>query len=225
MKALPPAHGGRGLTDRPAPRFSTCSSGPARFRPTIWPPGWASPPWPCASIWPRSKTEGLATPAPAGAARKGRGRPLTLWQASEAANDHFPDSHSLLAVDLLGQMKKAFGEDGPRSPARLAHQRPGSRLWRRTARAKTLKGRLEALRRIRESEGYMPELRRDPQGGASSSSRITARSARPPASARACAARSWPCSAVLLGPGVRVERTDHILAGATRCAYRVTETS
>ena len=27
----------------------------------------------------------------------------------------------------------------------------------------------------------------------------------------------------ILGPGCRVERTDHILAGARRCAYRITE--
>jgi predicted ArsR family transcriptional regulator len=25
----------------------------------------------------------------------------------------------------------------------------------------------------------------------------------------------------VLGPGARVERTDHILAGARRCAYRI----
>ena len=41
-----------------------------------------------------------------------RGRPAKYWRATEKASAHFPDAHAHLAIDLIGQMKKAFGDDG-----------------------------------------------------------------------------------------------------------------
>lgn len=166
--------------------------------------------------------DGLATPAPVEAKARTRGRPLTLWRASEAADAHFPDSHSLLAADLIGQMKKAFGEAGL---DRLLALRTGDqeRAYRaETDRAKTLKGKLEALTRIREREGYMPELRRDPESGGF----LFVENHCPICSAaKLCQGLCREELALfhrVLGAGISVERVSHILAGAGRCAYRVT---
>lgn len=169
------------------------------------------------------EADGLAAPAPAPAeARaKTRGRPLTRWRASEAADAHFPDSHSLLAADLIGQMKKAFGEAGL---DRLLALRTGDqeRAYRaETDRAKTLKGKLEALTRIREREGYMPEFRRDPESGGF----LFVENHCPICSAaKLCQGLCREELALfhrVLGAGTRIERVSHILAGAGRCAYRI----
>ena len=172
------------------------------------------------------QAEGLAAPAPAERKAKSRGRPLTLWRATEAADAHFPDSHSLLAVDLLGQMKRAFGEEGLDRLLALRTQDQERAYRAETDRAKTLKARLEALARIREREGYMPEVKRDPdaKGGF-----LFVENHCPICSAaRQCQNLCREELALfrrVLGEGVQVERISHILAGAGRCAYRVVATA
>jgi predicted ArsR family transcriptional regulator len=167
------------------------------------------------------EANGLAAPAPAEPKAKSRGRPLTLWRATEAADAHFPDSHSLLAVDLLGQMKKTFGDDGLDRLLALRTADQERAYGAELARAKSLKGRLDALVRIREREGYMPELRRDARSG----SYLFVENHCPICSAaRLCQGLCREELALfrrVLGEDVHVERTDHILAGAGRCAYRV----
>lgn len=173
--------------------------------------------------------EGLAAPAAAESSKaqskvKTRGRPLTLWQATEAAGAHFPDSHSLLAVDLLAQMKKAFGEEGLDSLLALRTQDQERAYRAETDRATTLRARLEALARIRAREGYMPALRPDPESGGF----LFVENHCPICSAaRACQNLCREELALfrrVLGEGVSVERVSHILAGAGRCAYRVKAT-
>src|SRR6202051_2928502 len=41
-----------------------------------------------------------------------RGRPSKLWRATKKAEAHFPNAHSALAVDLIAQARRAFGEKG-----------------------------------------------------------------------------------------------------------------
>lgn len=165
------------------------------------------------------EAEGLIEPVAAG--KKGRGRPLTLWQAGESAAAHFPDSHSALAVDLLGQMKKAFGEEGLDRLLTLRTRDQEIAYRAETDRARTLKGRLEALKAIREREGYMPELTRDPGTG----DWLFLENHCPICSAaRLCQGLCREELALfsrVLGKDVTVERISHILAGAGRCAYRV----
>ncbi len=153
---------------------------------------------------------------------RGVGRPTKLWRASEAAARHMADSHSALAVDLITQIRKAFGEDGVDRLLKLrtAEQEQAYRAGMDTKR--TLKGRLDALAKIREREGYMAEVRRGEDG-----EWLFVENHCP-----VCAAASI-CQGLcreelslfrrILGPDVKVERTSHILAGAGRCAYRVTQ--
>lgn len=165
------------------------------------------------------EADGLVAAAPAETKPKSRGRPLTRWQASEAADAHFPDSHSLLAVDLLGQMKKAFGEDGLDRLLALRTKDQAKLYGAAMDGAKSLKARLEALARIREREGYMPELKREGRDWLFVENHCPICSA-----AKLCQGLCREELALfrrLLGPGTHVERTDHILAGARRCAYRI----
>ena len=81
---------------------------------------------------------------------------------------------------------------------------------------------LAALTRLRSDEGYMAEFRRDPE----TSGWLFVENHCPIcAAARLCTGLCREELALfrrVLGKDVRVERVSHILAGAKRCAYRVT---
>ena len=165
------------------------------------------------------EAEGLAAHEAKPAAR---GRPAKYWRATEKAASHFPDSHALLATDLLGQMKKAFGDKGLDALLKLRTIDQAQTYGEALRGASTLKVRLEALAAVRSREGYMAEVRQDPETGAwlfvENHCPICA-------AARLCTGLCREELALfqkVLGRDVTVERVSHILAGAGRCAYRVT---
>jgi predicted ArsR family transcriptional regulator len=150
----------------------------------------------------------------------GRGRPSKLWRATKGAESRFANAHAALAVDLITQMRKAYGEEGLRRLIELRTAEQEKNYLPQIARAKTRKSRLEQLARIRSQEGYMAEVRKDgPDAWLLLEHHCPICSA-----ARTC---SGICREELklfqrvLGKDVRVERASHILAGAERCAYRV----
>jgi len=151
-----------------------------------------------------------------------RGRPVRLWRATDAASAHFADSHSALAADLVVQMKKAFGEEGMDRILKLRNAELEKSYRAKIDRADGLKARLDALAKIRSAEGYMAQVRRDPDSGGwlfvENHCPICA-------AARLCTGLCREELALfhrVLGKTVKVERLSHILAGAGRCAYRVT---
>jgi predicted ArsR family transcriptional regulator len=152
----------------------------------------------------------------------GRGRPAKVWECTEVANVRFPDAHAALAADLISQMRRAFGEKGlDRLVALRTAEQERAYSQRMAARA-SLKARLESLARLRSEEGYMAEIRREPETGVwlfvENHCPICA-------AARLCTGLCREELALfqrVLGKDVCVERVSHILAGAKRCAYRVT---
>jgi predicted ArsR family transcriptional regulator len=152
-----------------------------------------------------------------------RGRPVKLWRVTKAADSHFADSHSSLATDLIVQMKRAFGDEGVDHLLKLRNADLEKTYRAKTDRAQTLKTKLDVLAKIRSAEGYMADVRRDPETGqwlfVENHCPICA-------AARLCTGLCREELALfnrVLGKNVRVERVSHILAGAGRCAYRVTE--
>lgn len=85
----------------------------------------------------------------------------------------------------------------------------------------TLEERVRTLADIRNQEGYMAEYTKDEQG-------LILVENHCPICAAATACRGF-CKTELdtfrtvLGDDVTVERVDHILQGARRCAYRISE--
>ena len=150
-----------------------------------------------------------------------RGRPAKYWRATEKASAHFADSHALLATDLLGQMKKAFGDDGLDKLLKLRTADQARTYQGAMGKAQTLKARLDALAAIRSKEGYMAEVRREPETGAF----LFVENHCPIcAAARLCTGlcrEELSLFHKVLGRDVKIERLSHILAGAGRCAYRV----
>jgi predicted ArsR family transcriptional regulator len=162
--------------------------------------------------------EGLAAFAEEG---RPRGRPVQMWSAAPKANAYFADSHSALAADLVVQMKKAFGEDGMDRILKLRTAEQEKTYRARTDAARTLKGKLDQLAKIRSAEGYMAEVRRDSETG----DWLFVENHCPVcAAARLCTGLCREELALfnrVLGKEAKVERLSHILAGAGRCAYRV----
>ena len=145
-----------------------------------------------------------------------------MWRVAETpeAQGRFPDSHAELTVGIIAAARDAFGEDGlDRLVARLGELQ-AEQYERRVPGNARLDQRVGALARIRREEGYMAEWKRQADG-----SFLLIENHCP-----ICAAASI-CQGLcrdelalfrdVLGNDVIVERTEHILAGARRCAYRV----
>ncbi len=157
------------------------------------------------------------------------GRPAKLWRLTPEADRFFPDGHAELTLHLLAALRETFGEAGMEKllAARTAEQIAA--YGRRVKPSDPLKTRLEALARIRTEEGYMAAVERDGgNGGAGVDGFLLVENHCPVcAAARTCqglCASELEVFRRVLGPGVTVERSDHILAGARRCAYRVRTT-
>ena len=150
------------------------------------------------------------------------GRPQRHWRLTASGHNQFPDSHSQLTVELLRSVDAVFGADGL---DRLIQHRESAAL---ELYGEALGGRdgietkLSKLAELRTREGYMAEWRREAAG----EYMFVENHCPICAAASAC---QGLCRSELeifrrvLGAGVSVERTDHLLAGARRCAYRVVE--
>jgi predicted ArsR family transcriptional regulator len=166
------------------------------------------------------QSEGLVTaeerPVPVG-------RPAKFWRLTREADRHFPEAYAELSVALIDAMQETFGAEGLNRVlvSRCARQRDD--YAKRIRPGDPLKKRLNELARVRTEEGYMAEVRPDEGGG------FLLVENHCPICAAANACQGF-CSTELdlfrsvLGPGVEVERVEHIVSGDRRCAYRVTPT-
>jgi len=148
------------------------------------------------------------------------GRPAKLWRLTAAADELFPNAHAELTVSLLQSMRQAFGERGLE---RLIATRTRSQIAAYGAQVPSrgpLRARLEALARLRSREGYMAEVQEEAGGSLLLIENHCPICAAAASCTNLCAGELRVFQEVL-GSGVRVERIDHILAGARRCAYRV----
>lgn len=150
----------------------------------------------------------------------GVGRPVVEWRLTEAGHGHFPDTHAELASRLIISVRDTLGEA---ALERLVEARGAETLEnyrRELADAETLTARVERLVEIRSREGYMAEWQEDTDG-----SLLLVENHCPICSAaRTCPAfchSELQVFRAVLGPDVNVERVEHVLQGARRCAYRI----
>jgi predicted ArsR family transcriptional regulator len=154
-------------------------------------------------------------------AAAGRGRPPTAWALTDLAQDLFPDRHDDLTLDLISAVRTALGDGGLQQviDARAATQR--DEYARAIPKRGSLRARAEALARVRTEEGYIAEVLDDPDGDGVL---LVEHHCPICTAAAACAGL---CTSELelfravMGPRVRVERTQHIVAGDRRCTYRI----
>jgi predicted ArsR family transcriptional regulator len=154
--------------------------------------------------------------------RRPVGRPARVWRLTSSSASRFPDSHAELTLEVIGAVRAAFGERGLE---RLLHERTKRQKDSYARRMKKagagLVRRAQALAEIRREQGYMAECAQRRDGS------ILLMENHCPICAAASSCQGLcreelSLFRALLGDQARVERVDHILAGARRCAYMIT---
>ncbi|MDC9832707.1 helix-turn-helix transcriptional regulator [Rhizobium binxianense] len=165
----------------------------------------------------RMAEEGLVEPVTVAAA--GRGRPRQLWHLTAAGNRRFPDGHAELTANLLGTLVEQLGPAALDAVISAREAETLQRYRQEMERAGDLASRVEGLAAIRTREGYMADSWREADGSFMLVENHCPICAAAAACAGFCRSELETFRAVL---GADVERSEHILAGARRCAYRVT---
>ena len=148
------------------------------------------------------------------------GRPAKLWALTAAADRFFPDGHADFTVGLINSMKQAFGAEGLDKLLNVRAREQVAGYKARIDKQPSLPKKLQALAEIRTDEGYMAEVTKANGGYLLVENHCPVCSA-----AAACTnlcALELEVFQKSLGGDVKVQRVDHILAGARRCAYLVT---
>ncbi len=151
---------------------------------------------------------------------QGKGRPTKFWELTQASNRHFPDRHRDLALDLIASISEALGPEGMERLLDTREKQQVAAYRERVGEASELKERVQALAAIRSEEGYMAEV----EAGEEGAFYLVENHCPVCDAARTC---TGLCATELsvfrqtLGDGVDVDRTEHLMDGARRCAYRV----
>ncbi len=153
--------------------------------------------------------------------RQTRGRPVHLWKLSAKGHGQFPDTHSQATLELIDVIRSSLGGEAldrlidSRSEKIEAHYRE------QLSQAETgLQQQIECLAQLRSDEGYMAEVRLLPDGWMLIENHCPICAA-----AESCQqfCKSELDSFQRLFSGIAsVTRTDHLLKGARRCAYKIT---
>jgi len=164
----------------------------------------------------RLQADGLVD---AGSRPAGRGRPVKIWRLTAVGHARFPDTHAEMTVQMISAVIRVFGEAGMDQLIGVREQAMRDNYSKALRGARSLGAKLARLADIRSREGYMAESRSEGDGFLFIENHCPICTA-----ARAC---TGFCRSELqlfgdvLGPGVRVSRVEHVLAGARRCAYQV----
>ncbi len=152
--------------------------------------------------------------------RDGVGRPKRIWSLTERGHARFPDSHAALTLELLDAARATLGKSGFLRLLRQREATSEAAYARELGRLRRLETRVARLATLRSQEGYMAEWRRDPDG----TLWLIENHCPICIAARACQGLCRSELAIfraVLGPDAEIERTEHLIAGARRCAYRI----
>lgn len=153
--------------------------------------------------------------------RRKVGRPARIWSLMPEAARRFPDTHGDLTVEILKAVRATFGDAGlDRLVSERTRQQQRNYRSRMPPPSAPIEQRVAALAAIRRDEGYMAEWSRERDGGF-----LLAENHCPIcAAATTCQGfcrEELSLFGSILGSDVTVTRTDHLLAGARRCCYRI----
>lgn len=152
--------------------------------------------------------------------RQTRGRPVHLWKLSKSGHNRFPDSHAQTALELIDVIRSSLGEESLNQliDSRSAKVQASYRA-QLDATAPGLQQQIERLAQLRSEEGYMAEVRLLPDGWMLIENHC-------PICSAATSCQQFCKSELdifqrLFENEATVERTDHLLEGARRCAYKI----
>jgi predicted ArsR family transcriptional regulator len=149
----------------------------------------------------------------------GRGRPTLVWYLTPAAQKYFPDAHADLAVSLISCVKETAGPVGLETLLKARSRQQIKKYRKEMVGASSLRGKLQILATIRSREGYMAEVET-----AGKAYLFVEKHCPICAAATACTGLCGEEMNVfrkVLGKKVKIERTEHLLQGSHRCAYKI----
>jgi predicted ArsR family transcriptional regulator len=146
------------------------------------------------------------------------GRPSRRWLLTAAGHARFPDRHADLTLQLIGQARAVFGEEGLERLIASREKAIEAHYAMEVQDQPDLASRVDALARARDAEGYMAETEVREDG----SVLLIENHCPICAAAREC--QNFCRSELeifqrVMGEGASVERAEHLLAGARRCVY------
>ncbi len=148
------------------------------------------------------------------------GRPVKHWRLTQEADKYFPEAYAELSVSLIRDLEDAFGKEGLERLIDLRCKRQDADYKNRITESVSLKDKLKQLVRIRTEEGYMAEVKTEKDG----SYLLVENHCPICAAATICqgfCSKELDIFRNVLGSKVQVERVEHIISGARRCAYRI----
>jgi predicted ArsR family transcriptional regulator len=147
----------------------------------------------------------------------GRGRPATEWRLTDLASDLFPDRHDDLTVGLIDALRASLGEDGLEQVIEARTQQQLREYRETIPNTGSIAKRVNALARQRTAEGYLAEVVRDDDGAV-----VLIEHHCPICTAASACQGLCRSELELFRDDVEVQRTQHLMKGDVRCAYRVT---
>jgi len=151
--------------------------------------------------------------------RQTRGRPVHLWKLNKAGHSRFPDSHSQATIELIDVIRSSLGEQSLNQIIDTRSDKIEA-SYRAQLDATDLQQQIAQLAQLRSDEGYMAEVRLLPDGWMLIENHC-------PICSAATSCQQFCKSELevfqrLFEKEATVTRTDHLLAGARRCAYKIT---
>jgi len=150
---------------------------------------------------------------------KGVGRPTQIWRITEKGNEHFPDKHAAFTGQLIESMQEVLSPEQIDTIIGLREQKTNKKYLDALQSIPGLEAKIARLAELRNSDGYLAEWDKDDEGFILIENHCPICAA-----AQRCADI---CDAEMntfkeiFGDNVSVERIDHIIAGARRCAYKI----
>lgn len=149
-----------------------------------------------------------------------RGRPVHLWKLTAIGHRQFPDTHSQVTLELIDVLRSNFGEDGLRQVIDQRGEQVRDHYQAELSKTgESLSDKIGRLSELRSEEGYMSEVRLLPDGWLLIENHC-------PICAAADSCQQFCVSELdtfrdLFKELATVDRNDHLLAGARRCAYKI----
>ncbi len=152
-----------------------------------------------------------------------KGRPAKLWQLTEQANVHFPNAHAEFSTGLISSVTEVFGEQGMEKLLDVRFRDQMADYGEQISSSSPLKDKLETLAAIRSREGYMADIL---PGTGQNDYLLVENNCPVCEAAKSCSgicAREFDLFKEILGKDVNIKRSEHIMKGARRCAYIISE--
>lgn len=148
------------------------------------------------------------------------GRPKQMWQLTELGHKRFPDRHADLTLQLIDSVSQVFGEQGLEQLISAREQQMLEKYRTALESCHNLISKVNALAQMRSEEGYMASVEKN------SANEYLLIENHCPICAAANKCQSFCRSELTIfqqcfGQSYLVERTEYLLQGDRRCAYKI----